>query len=182
MGRSPLPILRPGQPADADDLARLHVSVWRETYGHLAPQEALHRLDEAYRLPYWRATLADPDQGTGAIVGGPAGRSLGVIAFGRAALPDGTPALEVKHLYVLPSARGTGLGAALLRAGLGRGRALGLSEVFLAVVRENQGARRFYAAMGGTETDGFTDPGPLWRSENIRVRWRLAAAPATAGP
>ncbi|MCT4683102.1 MAG: hypothetical protein N4A39_05170 [Roseicyclus sp.] len=41
MGKAPAPILRPGQPADAENLARLHVSVWRETYRHIAPPEAV---------------------------------------------------------------------------------------------------------------------------------------------
>ena len=89
-------------------------------------------------------------------------------------------ALEIRHLYVLPAARGTGLGAALLRAGLARGRRCGLPEAVLSVVRENRDTRRFYAAMGGRETGGFTDPGPLWRSENIVVSWRLPPEAATA--
>ncbi|MCT4684934.1 MAG: hypothetical protein N4A39_14515 [Roseicyclus sp.] len=58
MHKAPAPILRPGRPDDAENLARLHVSVWRETYRHLAPPEALRRLDAAHRLPYWRRTPA----------------------------------------------------------------------------------------------------------------------------
>jgi ribosomal protein S18 acetylase RimI-like enzyme len=91
-------------------------------------------------------------------------------------------ALEIRHLYVLPAARDIGLGAALLRAGLDRARSLGLPEAVLSVVRENRDARRFYAAMGGRETGGFTDPGPLWRSQNITVSRRFSTPSEAAGP
>jgi GNAT superfamily N-acetyltransferase len=153
--------------------------VWRDTYRHIAPPEALRRLDEAHRLPSWQRTLAGAEEATGAIVAQGDAGLLGVISFGPPGPSMPASALEIRHLYVLPAARGTGLGAALLRAGLDRGRSLGLSEVVLSVVRENRDARRFYAAMGGTETGGFTDPGPLWRSENIVVSWRGSPAATT---
>lgn len=182
MGKASAPILRPGQPADAEDLALLHVSVWRDTYRHLAPPEALRRLDAAHRLPYWQRTLAGADEATGAIVAQGEAGLLGVVSFGPPRPSMSPSALEIRHLYVLPAARGTGLGAALLRAGLDRGRSLDLPEVVISVVRDNRGARRFYAAMGGRETGSFTDPGPLWRSENITVSWRHSTPSEAAGP
>ena len=170
---SPASVLRPGQPADAEALARLHVTVWRETYGAIAPPEAVRALDETRRLPNWRATLSDPDPITGAIVAEHAGAILGVVSYGRPAQPEIPAAFEIRHLYVLSAARGTGLGAALLRAGLDRCSTLGLPDAALAVVRQNSRARRFYAAMGGVETGSFLDAGPLWRSENVIVRWPI---------
>ena len=50
---------------------------------------------------------------------------------------------------------------------------LGHRRAALAVVEQNEAARRFYAAMGGVEVDCFTDPGPLWRSSNVLVAWEL---------
>jgi ribosomal protein S18 acetylase RimI-like enzyme len=41
----------------------------------------------------------------------------------------------------------------------------------LAVVAGNDRAARFYRRLGGREIGRFTDPGPLWRSENIVFAW-----------
>jgi hypothetical protein len=41
----------------------------------------------------------------------------------------------------------------------------------LAVVVGNERAMGFYRRLGGREIGGFTDPGPLWRSENVVFAW-----------
>lgn len=165
--------LRDGTEADAADLARLHVAVWRETYRKLAPTAALAQLDENRRLPYWQDALTSGDPQVGVIVALQEGQPVGVISFGpprHEAMAGGT---EIKHLYVARSTRGTGLGRLLLRAAFDRLRDRGVRSVALAVVEENTDARAFYARLGGTEIGGFTDPGPLWRSSNRVVRWTL---------
>ncbi|SFI30245.1 GNAT family N-acetyltransferase [Albimonas pacifica] len=170
---APVAAIRPARPEEAAPLAALHVEVWRETYRDLAPPEALRRLDEARRLPFWRATLAGGEAGAGALVAeGPQGL-LGVSAFAPAGHPAMAGAAEIKHLYVRRAARGGGLGARLLSETLAGLRARGHAAAALAVVEQNAGARAFYAAQGGEEAGRFTDPGPLWRSSNIVVRWRL---------
>lgn len=147
--------------------------MWRETYRGLAPAEAFALLDAARRLPAWRAALGAQDAGTGAIVGCRGANLLGVAAFGPARHPGMGGGGEVTHLYVRAEARGSGLGARLLTAAFGRLRAAGHARAALAVVRQNAAARGFYRAMGGTECGAFTDPGPLWRSENVIVCWTL---------
>ena len=169
--------LRAGRAEDAPGLAALHVEVWRETYGALAPPEAIAQLDEARRLPAWRETLAAEDPLTGAILAEAEGRLLGVIAFGRARAPELGDGAEIRHLYVRTPARGQGLGQRLTEAAMAQLSAQGCHRVALAVVRENAAARRFYRRLGGTETGAFTDPGPLWRSSNIVVTWALADRP-----
>ncbi|MAC80700.1 MAG: GNAT family N-acetyltransferase [Rhodobacteraceae bacterium] len=158
----------------APRLAALHVEVWRETYAGFAPAEALEILDEARRLPYWQACLGAPDPLTGAIVAVSGDDVLGVASFGPSTQPEMGGAVEIKHLYVRGPARGAGVGRLLLTACFAYFQQLGVHAVALAVVRENHRARRFYAAMGGVEGVGYTDPGPLWRSSNIVVRWDLA--------
>ncbi|WP_158967833.1 GNAT family N-acetyltransferase [Chachezhania sediminis] len=167
-------VIGPGTPADAAALARLHVEVWRETYRDLAPAEAHTLLDEARRLPYWTQVLDADDALTGVLIARSGAELAGVASFGPAGHPALESAAEIKHLYVRGTARGAGLGARLLVAALDWLRRLGCRDAALAVVRENVAARRFYQAMGGTEIGGFTDPGPLWRSSNIVVKWDLA--------
>ncbi|MGR3792953.1 N-acetyltransferase family protein [Vannielia sp. SX4] len=168
------PVLRAGRAEDARALATLHVEVWRETYAGIAPPEAIARLDEAHRLPFWQALLAEGVPQSGAIVACRGDTLLGVASLAPASQAAHDGATEITHLYVRRSARGTGLGARLLLAALERIAAEGGVAAALSVVAENTRARAFYARMGGTEAERFTDPGPLWRSTNIVVRWSLS--------
>ena len=168
----PLP-LRDATDADAAELAALHVEVWRTTYGHLAPAEAIERLDEAKRLPYWQRITEATASDSGAIVAVSDDAIVGVVSFGPSSSEAFAGAVEIDHLYVRASARGTGTGRALLLAAFERLTGLGHRRAALAVVEQNEAARRFYAAMGGVEVDCFTDPGPLWRSSNVLVAWEL---------
>lgn len=163
------PILRPARPADAAALAALHVGVWRQTYAPLAPPQAVARLDEALRRRQWTAALADPDRETWLAEGG--GGLLGLVSAGAPTEPLFGARGEIKHLYVATEARRTGLGARLLEAGRAALAQAGFAGTGLGVVRENTPARAFYAAMGGREAGGYTDPGPLWRSDMVLVVW-----------
>lgn len=64
---------------------------------------------------------------------------------------------EIISFYTHPAERGKGYGGLLFEETLGRLRADGFREAFVFVLRENEGARRFYAAHGfswdGTHAD-----------------------------
>lgn len=169
--------IRPALPDDAAALAALHHAVWHETYAHLAPEAARRRLDLPHRRASWEAALADPARAAWLAMA--EGQALGLIATGPPAAPD-LAALpgnvgEIRHLYTAAAARRQGVASRLLATALDRLAALGCTTAALGVVRENQAARRFYAAQGGVETGRFTDPGPLWRSDMIAVAWTLSA-------
>ena len=165
--------LRQGEAPDAEELACLHVDVWRATYRDLATPEAYRILGADRRLPYWQETLTSTAPETGAIVGVLSGQISGVVSFGTAREGMPTDAIEIKHLYVSEATQGTGLGGMLLQAVFDHFRKIGRFDVALAVVEENAAARAFYRHLGGQETGRFVDPGPLWRSSNIVVRWAL---------
>jgi len=157
-------------PDQAATLAALHVNVWRETYRDLATPEALEILDANRLRPYREATLTHEDPAIGAHVAVCKGEVLGVASYG----PPGSalaPLWEIKHLYVASHARGLGLGARLLRAAQAHLQTHGQASTGLAVVVQNTSARAFYRAMGGIEGTQFTDPGPLWKSDNVVVAW-----------
>lgn len=170
--------IRDASPADAERAAAFHVRIWRETYASLAPQAALAALDERARLPKWRQMLAERAPGAGVKLAIEGDTLCGLIAFGPADNPVFGECGEIRHLYVSPAHRGAGTGRRLLAAGFTALRAAGYNCAALAVVRENEGARSFYRAAGGREDGEFTDPGPLWRSRNVIVRWGLSAPEA----
>lgn len=90
------------------------------------------------------------------------GRGTFLVAF-RGGAPVGCGALrtvgdgagEIKRMYVVPAARGSGLGSALLRALEAEARALGLGRVVLETGHRQPEALRLYQAAGFVSTDAF---------------------------
>lgn len=141
--------VRPARAEDAEGVVRAHEASWNaalaplvgKTLGQLAPLAA--RVERA------RATLADPPVDACAWIA----EREGVVA-GMAVASDA----ELRDLYVVPAAWGTGAGAELMRAALDWIAARGVQEALLWVGEENLRARRFYeregwAADGGTRTN-----------------------------
>ncbi|MGD9864596.1 MAG: N-acetyltransferase family protein [Pseudodonghicola sp.] len=164
--------IRPANPADAGAIADLHVAVWRQAYADLAPPEAIARLDVAHRLPGWQAALAAGAPGA-TLLATRGVRPVGFVRFGPASQPELGDAGEIKHLYVATDCTRQGIGRQLLSAALAGLKQAGFNKAALAVVRGNDRALAFYRAQGGALCGSFTDAGPLWRSENLILRWVL---------
>ena len=78
--------------------------------------------------------------------------------------------MELRHLYVAPSAWGTGIARELMQTALDWIAARAAGEAFLWVAEANGRARRFYEREGWT-ADGETRQSPLGPPE---VRYRFA--------
>lgn len=166
-------LLRRARPSDAATLAHIHHQVWLECYGQIAPPQAVKALTEAHRLVAWQRTLAADDPVT--VLAEAAGAVLGFVCYGAPTDPVFGHRGEIRHLYLLPNARGQGLGLRLLTTALLDLHAKGHPGAALAVVEENTRARAFYASVGGAEEMAFTDKGPLWLSRNRLVGWQFPA-------
>ena len=94
--------------------------------------------------------LADPANVV-AIAEHDAGRApIGYTVLTRPDLPIDTGAtdIELKRIYTLGRARGTGLGAALMQVAFADARALGHTRILLGVYGKNARAHRFYEKQG----------------------------------
>jgi ribosomal protein S18 acetylase RimI-like enzyme len=161
--------LRRADPADAPALAHIHHQVWTETYGAIAPTEAITSLTEAHRLARWNTLLRSDDPTTLIAIQGET--SVGLVSFGAPTDSVFGNRGEVRHLYLLSGHRGRGHGLRLLTAALMGLCDAGFPGAALAVIEHNTRARSFYLRAGGEEALSFTDKGPLWRSRNRMVTW-----------
>jgi GNAT superfamily N-acetyltransferase len=93
------------------------------------------------------------------------GEIVGVAVYARTEAETG----ELRALYVVPDAWGTGAAQELMNAALAEMRSAGLRLAVLWVVEENARARRFYEREGWS-ADGVTRETPIGPSE---ARYRL---------
>jgi ribosomal protein S18 acetylase RimI-like enzyme len=139
-------VIAPAGPADAAELARVHVQAWRETYPGVLPAAYLAGLSPVVHARRWRARLSRTDEvtlaaeGRGGLVGYVSGEPSRSGARGEA---------EITTLYLLKQAQGVGLGRALLIAAARVLAARDARSLVIWVLRDNARARAFYARQGG---------------------------------
>lgn len=147
-------IIRPATDADLPAIDRVFRTAFCDTFAHLyAPEDLASFLDqftpEAWAQEFGRADHAFQ-------VGEMDGALVGYAKIGPNKLPhleqDGT--IELKQLYLLKAARGTGLAAELMNWAMAEARARGAARMALSVWSENWRAQAFYKRFG------FEDRGP----------------------
>jgi ribosomal protein S18 acetylase RimI-like enzyme len=152
-------VIFPAGPTDAEDLARVHVQSWRETYKGLLPDAYLARMSEAGHERRFAQMLIKPGPDDVTLAAADRWGLVGYVQGGpsRRRTPDEA---EVATLYLVRSAQGRGLGARLL---VGAARALasrGAKSLVISVLRDNFGARGFYEHLAGEAEPARLEPGP----------------------
>lgn len=148
------PRIRAATDADVLQMARVHITSWRETYPGLLPDSMLARLSIAEEAIRWQRMLDRPGgRSAAAFVGELDGLVVGYGSCGA----QRTPLLhergftgEIGELYVLGSAHRHGVGSGLMKAMAGMLMERGHRAISLWVLEENGRARRFYEGLGGT--------------------------------
>ncbi len=142
--------IRSAAPGDAAGIARVHVESWRSAYKNLIPQDFLDGLDALDRERAWKHWLSGSTGGTYiSVAANPAGEVLGFASCGPERDQDPEYKGELYAIYLLPEIQRQGVGARLVQAVVRRLRQLGLDTMLIWVLEENP-ARNFYAALGGT--------------------------------
>ena len=144
------PAVRQATAADAPALAALFIEAWRDEHDGLLPEAVLAARSAAVSETNWRRTLTRvgpaSDRSTVLIVGE---RPLEGLVVGVLRAPEWPGAAEVALVQVARAARRRGVGAALIRALAARLRSEGAGSLIVRVLEANEGARRFYEALGG---------------------------------
>jgi len=145
-------VIRPASVADAGAIARVHVESWQTTYAGKLPQSYIDQLTVERRTAYWTSSLQREGNVRGTFVACDEwGNVVGFIGCGPIRAAIGSYDGEIYVVYILESTQRLGYGRALLSAAATHLTALGLESMMLWVLRENDNARGFYAAMGGLD-------------------------------
>jgi ribosomal protein S18 acetylase RimI-like enzyme len=162
--------LRAAQPADALEVARMHVHAWQAAYRGLLFDDYLDALQpEAWAKRY---TFADGDASKPAtVVAVERDAICGFATTGPCGDEDGQGNGELLALYVAPDRQGLGVGRALIEEARARLARQGYSEASLWVLGGNERAERFYR-IDGWAPDGARRPAKVagYSVEDIRYR------------
>jgi GNAT superfamily N-acetyltransferase len=157
--------VRPAHADDAEGFSRAYEASWDAVMGVMIGRRLAELVPYEERVEQARATFAALPPGAGAWVAERGGEIVGV------AVRVGP---ELRSLYVVPQAWGTGAAAALMAAAVGAIRGDGATEAILWVVEENGRATRFY------EREGWEPTGETRESElgPTELQYRRDLAPA----
>ena len=149
-------LIRPAIPADAADLARVHVASWRAAYRGIMPDPALDALSVAAFETRWNQILGQAPRVN--LVAEVDGQVVGFASIGPSRDADAAPLriAELYGLYLDPKSWGRGVGYALWNAALQRLRVEEYAEVMLWVLEANTRARTFYERVGFHLEPGVT--------------------------
>ena len=173
--RAPLP--RDALRADLPAISAIHAAGWRETHARHVPRAYLDGALGHDTRRLWRRVFAQMAPGRFVLLADGDG-----TARGFACVLPGRPA-TLAALYVVRPARRRGVARALLRETARRLGAQGTPGLALAVLADNEGARRFYTALGARETGSAraTLPGGT-QARVCRMAWTDVAAMADEHP
>lgn len=140
-------MIRTATLADAPAIARVHVSSWRSTYRGMLPDDFLASLSESNYAERWKRVITDGTSKVYVAEDGP--DVVGFASGGRERAGEPGYEGEVYAIYVLDTAQRRGFGRELVRATVGGLREMGLADMIIWVLSDNQPARAFYERLGG---------------------------------
>jgi ribosomal protein S18 acetylase RimI-like enzyme len=165
-------VIVPAGPADAEDLARVHVAAWRESYRGLLPDAFLARMSEPGYARRFRRDLTFPGAHDVTLVAANPHGLFGYAAGGPARSGVEGEA-EITTLYVLRAGQGRGVGRRLVIETARALAAQGARSLMISVLRDNLRARGFYEHLGGEPEAARQEPGPGGRLlYEVAYRWR----------
>jgi len=136
--------------ADAEEIARVHVQCWQESYVDLLPAEFLRNLSADARVAQWQKAISDP--GVFVLVARHAGRITGFVSCGSAREDAAKEADgEIFAIYILKAHHGRRIGRALIAAAARFWLSKGGRNLIVLSMAGNKQAVTFYEALGGVQ-------------------------------
>ena len=165
------PHLRDAGTEDAAIIAAIHCASWRSAYAGVLEQSFLDGPIEADRTELWGDRLANPKPSQAVLLVEEATRPIGFIcSFGNIDRDWGS---LIDNIHVLPSHRGQGCGAFMMRSAATRlaSRHPGVG-IHLWVFEANQMGLHFYERLGGIIVEQDTSRIPAANGATVlRLHW-----------
>lgn len=162
-------LIRPAEPSDAMDVARVHVRSWQAAYRTLLPDDYLDQLRPEDRAQRYDFTGLDPRKPR-TIVAVEEGSICGFATTAPSRDPDLPDYGEVLALYVEPEMWGRGMGVALMSAARAQLTTAGFRNAVLWLLAGNIRAARFYQ-IDGWAPDGLSRTDTVWGVTVDEVRY-----------
>ena len=136
--------------ADAEEIARVHVQCWQESYADLLPDEFLKNLSVDAKIEQWRQTVSHPQ--VFKRIAREAGRIVGFVSCGSAREDAAKKADgEIFAIYVLKTYQGRRIGRSLIAAAARFWLSKGGRKLIVLFMAGNTQASAFYEALGGVQ-------------------------------
>ena len=167
--------LRVAGAADAETIALLHTTSWRDAYGSVLDPAYLAGPVEEERLAYWKSELNVADAGRHALLAEDEENAAGFICV---RWPGDPPwGAWVSNLHVARASRGKGAGKQLLKAAAAWVNGLDAQAgMHVWVLEANEPARAFYQHLGGEIVGkGFSQIPAAKGAPILRVWWPRVA-------
>ncbi len=163
-------VIFPAGPQDAQALAQVHVTAWRETYRGLLPDHFLDRMSVPVHARRFTRSLVSPGEHEITLAAADRAGIVGYVAGGPSRTRLAGEA-EVTTLYLLRPHQGHDLGRRLLTAAAWVFADQGATSLMISVLRDNLPARGFYERLGGQADAPRREPGPGGVTYEVSYRW-----------
>ena len=140
--------IRKAEPDDADDIAEVHDSAWRNAYAGIIPHRALNKMIGRRGPKWWAHAIRRSATVLVAEIGG---EVAGYATLGRNRARELKQQGEIYELYLRPEYQGIGLGSRLFLEARKMLASSGLKGVVVWALEENQNAVSFYDSAGGRD-------------------------------
>ena len=167
--------IRNAERSDARGVAEAWVGSWQAAYKDLLTPEQIATRPVEEREKHWDHEFDHPSNGRSVRLVSIDDEGISGFVISGPIQEEGAAEdhAEVRALYLLERAWGTGAGRALLDGALAGLKDLGFSEAILWVLEGNERARRFYETAGWTFDGGTKDCFGGVDAPAVRYRKRL---------
>jgi L-amino acid N-acyltransferase YncA len=159
--------IREAIPADAKEIADIHIAAWQFAYRGIMDDALLDSMDHAKKVAAW--TEAIENLGWSIYVSQENGKITGFVHISEYRDNDmnNCDVGEVASLYISPELVGTGLGGRLFLEGLNQLEGQGFKKVALWVLEQNERSISFYEKFGFSR-DGVSKTHPKTGLAEVR--------------
>jgi ribosomal protein S18 acetylase RimI-like enzyme len=140
--------IRKAEPADAGEIADVHLEAWRCTYAGIIPHRTLVSMINRRGPDWWANAIR---RAASVLVVEIGGTIAGYATVGRNRARELSQQGEIYELYLRPEYQGIGLGSRLFAAARQRLADHGLKGMVVWALEENENALSFYAGAGGRD-------------------------------